>query len=775
MGFKKTTEGRVFFKSSGQAANQGSANDSPVTSAREAGEGAAQTQMQILVLLRSLNEKLKSNKIDRNQMHAELTAYKRLIEDLEDKADRSERAFLDVEQKLATRETQAQATLKELEATRKRLAELEGKANEASSGYVNLKSQLGQNQKISQMVAKKQLEIEHKQNEAEAKLAEAQALIKGTETWRSEFSAKLEDATCEQNKLARKIDKAIEERARFMRKLERIEETVIQTRDSLNAKAMVLLTDQNGEGAEEDHEEPSFDQLQRGPAEIPYPYMEQQNRWSRASKLQGLMVGFFIVGGILTGWLISEMQKPTLDYQLPDVTAWYNDVVNKGSETDGFQPLSKPYQSASKDVPAGLSSEKWQTSDDVSAFAEVPENTAPQDMAFVKDGSAPTPEEQQNLAKAFDTNSNEVGAALNQIKPAVSNVQKALEKPGQAQADQTKIAKASLPKAETPKTSALTIEQSKSSEPAGREKLLSLIQPDQQLPPAIQEIERDAFNGIPEAQHDLAAIYTAGHAGVKQNYDRAAFWFEQAANAGIANARYNLGVLYHQGLGVRSDINKAIKWYRGAADLGHPEAQYNLGIAYIEGIGVNYNPELAARNFESAARQGLMEAAYNLGLIYENGLLGQAKPDEALMWYKMASDQGSPEAKSAMEQLARALGVDLDDVSRIAENMSKLYQSDHLTTGKTARSANSNLDKEQVLMAQIQEYLMRAGLYPGPADGIYGPLTKDAIRSYQSINNLDVTGQASDDLLTHMLANSQSYNGQGTSGLIPQDIGSREQ
>ncbi len=48
---------------------------------------------------------------------------------------------------------------------------------------------------------------------------------------------------------------------------------------------------------------------------------------------------------------------------------------------------------------------------------------------------------------------------------------------------------------------------------------------------------------------------------------------------------------------------------------------------------------------------------------------------------------------------------------------------------------------------------MNAGLYPGPADGISGPLTRDAIRSYQRKHGLDADGAASKNLLSHMLAN----------------------
>jgi len=76
------------------------------------------------------------------------------------------------------------------------------------------------------------------------------------------------------------------------------------------------------------------------------------------------------------------------------------------------------------------------------------------------------------------------------------------------------------------------------------------------------------------------------------------------------------------------------------------------------------------------------------------------------------------------------------------------------TNGQTiTQSASSAVSSPQVVTAQVQEYLMRSGLYPGPADGISGPLTQDAIRSYQRMHNLNSDGAASENLLSHMLAN----------------------
>ena len=62
---------------------------------------------------------------------------------------------------------------------------------------------------------------------------------------------------------------------------------------------------------------------------------------------------------------------------------------------------------------------------------------------------------------------------------------------------------------------------------------------------------------------------------------------------------------------------------------------------------------------------------------------------------------------------------------------------------------------------------MTLGLYPGPVDGVGGMMTSDAVRSYQSRNNLNVDGQITDALLSHMQfqsigASEEGVNEQGS-------------
>ncbi|WP_288264747.1 tetratricopeptide repeat protein [uncultured Dialister sp.] len=64
--------------------------------------------------------------------------------------------------------------------------------------------------------------------------------------------------------------------------------------------------------------------------------------------------------------------------------------------------------------------------------------------------------------------------------------------------------------------------------------------------------------------------------GVEQSYEKAAKWYQKAADQGDAVAQYNLGTMYKNGLGVEQSYKKAAKWYRKAADQGLAAAKKKL-------------------------------------------------------------------------------------------------------------------------------------------------------------------------------------------------------
>lgn len=52
--------------------------------------------------------------------------------------------------------------------------------------------------------------------------------------------------------------------------------------------------------------------------------------------------------------------------------------------------------------------------------------------------------------------------------------------------------------------------------------------------------------------------------GVHLDYSKAVMWYGRAANQGIAEAMYELGVMYNNGQGVTRSHDKAIEWFMKA-------------------------------------------------------------------------------------------------------------------------------------------------------------------------------------------------------------------
>ena len=87
----------------------------------------------------------------------------------------------------------------------------------------------------------------------------------------------------------------------------------------------------------------------------------------------------------------------------------------------------------------------------------------------------------------------------------------------------------------------------------------------------------------PVAAQDFQKGLAAAQAG---DFATALKEWKPLAEAGDADAQYNLGVMYDNGEGVPQDYAEAVKWYRLAAEQGYAKAQTNLGFMYEKGQGV---------------------------------------------------------------------------------------------------------------------------------------------------------------------------------------------
>lgn len=130
----------------------------------------------------------------------------------------------------------------------------------------------------------------------------------------------------------------------------------------------------------------------------------------------------------------------------------------------------------------------------------------------------------------------------------------------------------------------------------------------------IADAQELAKLGDAEAQANLGIMLAS-----RGEYQKAAYWYKQAAQAGVATAAYNLGTLYFNGEGFAQDYAQAYQWFQLAAKRGNKYAEFQLGMTYYTGQGVQKDPAQEMYWYEKAARQGLPAAQYNLAVIYHNG------------------------------------------------------------------------------------------------------------------------------------------------------------
>ena len=130
----------------------------------------------------------------------------------------------------------------------------------------------------------------------------------------------------------------------------------------------------------------------------------------------------------------------------------------------------------------------------------------------------------------------------------------------------------------------------------------------------LNEVIKVAEQGDADAQYELGVMYNNGM-GVEQNDETSVIWYTLSAEQGFASAQYNLGVMYNDERCVpraRSNDATAVKWYTLAAEQGHAEAQWNLGIMYEWGDGVEISYKEAVKWFTKAAEKGHAKAQLHL-------------------------------------------------------------------------------------------------------------------------------------------------------------------
>lgn len=166
-------------------------------------------------------------------------------------------------------------------------------------------------------------------------------------------------------------------------------------------------------------------------------------------------------------------------------------------------------------------------------------------------------------------------------------------------------------------------------------------------------------------------------------------WLRRAAELSVAEAGYQLGVLYEQGTGLPRDATAAYEQFLWAAERGNQRASLHAArMLYDEARNLEESSEVgdqqavekcrdrynaAAVLFRYAAEYGIPEAMNSLGLMLEDGSAKvDGRPDhaEAAKWYLAAAGAGSIDAAGNLALLlaAKGDGWDFPDSGMVTSN-----------------------------------------------------------------------------------------------------------
>lgn len=267
---------------------------------------------------------------------------------------------------------------------------------------------------------------------------------------------------------------------------------------------------------------------------------------------------------------------------------------------------------------------------------------------------------------------------------------------------------------------------------------------------------RDAAeDGDPKAMFEIGSRYAEGR-GVKHDMARAAEWYKRAADLGYAPAQYRIGNFHEKGIGVERDIAVAKTWYEKAAKQGNASAMHNLAVLYAMGADDKVDNDQAARWFVEAADLGVKDSQYNLGILAAKGAGMPQSLEESYKWFALVAKTGDRDAAAKRDEVAKALRPEQLAKAKAAVELWKAREVDPETNivdipedwAEPSRAAS--LDMKQAVV-NIQAILGKNGYDAGPADGVMGQKTRNAIKAFQADNGMAADGEVSEALVRTLL------------------------
>ena len=164
------------------------------------------------------------------------------------------------------------------------------------------------------------------------------------------------------------------------------------------------------------------------------------------------------------------------------------------------------------------------------------------------------------------------------------------------------------------------------------------------------QLRKAAEAGDAEAQYELGTRLYYGNE-CKVNNEEAVKWFRKAAEQGHTKAQYLLGQSFVLGMGCKKNKEEAEKWLRKAAEKGYTKANAYLCYLLMEQAPQDKNSNnYLIYQLRKLAETGDVEAQYELGTRLYYGNECKVNNEEAVKWFRKAAEQGHTKAQYLLGQ-----------------------------------------------------------------------------------------------------------------------------
>jgi TPR repeat protein len=161
-----------------------------------------------------------------------------------------------------------------------------------------------------------------------------------------------------------------------------------------------------------------------------------------------------------------------------------------------------------------------------------------------------------------------------------------------------------------------------------------------------------------------------------QEFDKAVPLLKQAADSGVAEAQYNLGVTLEYGYGIEKNIDSAFYWYLKSADQGWNDGLYKMMMAHANGVGASQSNEKAFEYALACASNNDITCMFNVVGAYQDGLGTEKDLEKMLEWAIKIGKLETPEnlMKSGKITSARLnLAYMYRDGRNVEKNLTESY------------------------------------------------------------------------------------------------------